>query len=229
MTTYEYDALGQKTKMIYADASNVQYFYTKNGRADYIIAAGGETIDLSYDTRSRVTTIAYPNETNTYSYYNNGWLKTANNSVCELSYEYDNIGRQTKEISQLLLTGTPLHEVNSSYDLQNSTKSITYPSGQVYNYEFDVRNRLIEAREGADVLVSKSYGLSNLTESTDYKYQGNIIASTSYTFSDNAWLTSMNHSYNGGNMGYNYTLDSLGNRKQEELVNLQLYTFKLTI
>lgn len=226
VTTYEYSPGFGRTKVIYPDGSYIKNVSDAVGRIDSIVTSGDMWADFTYNSKQQVSSVKYPNETNTYTYKKNGWLLTANNSVADLGFDYDMVGRTIKE--SMTMPGFSTHEVITTYDVQNMLNSTTYPSAVSFDYKFDQRNRLQRIEEGGSELASWTYGPTDLPDAKVYKYLGASISTTDYDFSDYSELETLSHTYNSDSFGYNYTFDSIGNKLQEELVHQPNYSSSYT-
>ncbi len=167
LITYSYDTTGNLTKKRYADTSEETYTYYPDGRLWTATNAA----------------IGY-----TFTYHQNGWLKTVTDTNGRtISYDdYDPLG-QKKQVTWFPTTPDQKQLVYG-YDSANRLKTITTPAG-TFTYGYDLLGR---------------------RESLTYPNQ--IIAT--YGYDDLQRLTSLNHQYQSTTIaGYGYTHDQVGNRK----------------
>ena len=171
--SYEYDALGRRTKMQVAGQPVVNYTYDGNSRLTEIntlingVAAG---FSLNYDTLGRRTSLTLPNGVKTNYTYDNAsrllnieHLSPLSSVLDALSYVYDPNGNRTSMSRQAVNLPLPNTVTNTSYNQANqmltfqpaneSVKNLTYDENgnltSVTNgcgtttYDWDARNRLV--------------------------------------------------------------------------------------
>ncbi len=157
VTSYEYDLLGQMTKMTLPDpdgaGSQTSPIYNYTYTADFLLDTEtdplGNVTDNDYNSRGWVTKIKLPdpdgvgtltNPEFTYTYDKLGQTLTETRPEFDsvsISYTYDDNGR-VEEISGPVTS----QDTTYVYDGLGRTTSITDASGRVVNYEYDSRNRL---------------------------------------------------------------------------------------
>lgn len=168
LITHYYDTQGHLTKKHYADGSEAAYTYYPDGA---LWTAANQYI--SY----------------TYTYYNNGWLKSVSDSNGRtINYDlYDNIG-QKKTVNYFPTT--------------SDAKTVTYG--------YDGANRLETVTSAAGTFT---IGYDNLSRRKTVTYP-NLITAT-YGYDDLNRLTSLSHAAAGGGIVTEsaYTHDQAGNRK----------------
>lgn len=105
--SYQYDILGNKTKLTYPEGSVVSYSYDKAGRLSSIMNGGGKTYSFSYDNLGRRATLAYPNGDKTgYGYDSAGRLtslihkNSAGAVIASNTYANDNVGNRLSNATQ---------------------------------------------------------------------------------------------------------------------------------
>ncbi len=136
---YEYNAIGEKTKLVYPDGRVAAYTYDTEGKLSGISGNGEETT-YSYDELGRLSLKLLPNGVSTeYSYLPGGNLEsmTSYDSKGELDkyfYTYDNAG---------LISG-----------INRSRRDLEKVSGQ-YKYSYDAIGRLTQTTH--DGMVKSAY------------------------------------------------------------------------
>lgn len=186
--SYQYDSLGNKTKLIYPEGSTVTYSYDSANRLKSIVNGGGKTYTFTYDSLGRRSKLSLPNGAYaSYSYDNSGRLtglshKTSSGStIASFAYTHDNVGNRL-------------------------TKSLD--TGTKYTYSYDSTYRLTEALSSTPGYSSntnaKGSGIATATQQQKefYTYDpvGNRLTSdtySTYTYNQNNQLLS-----NGGTYGY---------------------------
>lgn len=136
-TAYTYDDLGNKltqnsddtglTVYVYDDAENV------TGKAD----ANGQVTTYSYDALNRLTSVITGDQENDY-YYEYDNCTNGVGRLCKLSnnnharyYQYDAFGNITSQ-----------QAIRYHYDTADRLQSISYPSGAIVEYAFDLAGQI---------------------------------------------------------------------------------------
>jgi YD repeat-containing protein len=200
---YEYDSLGNLKKTIASDGSAVTNSYnaTDNRLAKTTLASGDEitfqydsagrivsqsatkcgTTGYAYNADGEVTTLTGASGDITYSYNNKGQVvKVLNPNGSSITYEYDLIGRVTKEMSKATLTATGL-TTQYGYDQLGNLKTVTDPTGGITTMNYDVVNRLIERILPNGITSNYSYNTDYQVTSLVHKdSSGAVLASVSY-------------------------------------------------
>jgi len=203
-TTYDYNGLGDITKLIDDRGFDTKYFYDTAGRHKKTeFADGGEIIydhdengniiqrkdqmnqitEYTFDELNRLTQVLYPEQTNVYSYDDSSRLKTASNENAAWVFDYDTLGRLNCQ-SQDGATTEFDYEVGPE-----STVTITYP--KTYREvvkTYDVRNRLADITTDS---ISSSYHYTNLDQIKKIT-RGNDI-STLFSYDPVGRVTSIHH------------------------------------
>ncbi|MBI4690151.1 MAG: RHS repeat protein [Nitrospirae bacterium] len=162
--SYEYDAIGRRTKMTVAGQPSVNYSYDANSRLTYIVGAGLAPAQMSYDALGRRTALSLPNGiTTNYSYDNASHLLNIEslnplNAILEkIGYSYDANGNRMSMDRQNVSVKLPspvsnisynsanqlltFNDKNISYDANGNMETITNTCGTT-TYTWDARNRL---------------------------------------------------------------------------------------
>lgn len=140
-TLYEYDDLGNLLKETSPDRGTTLYTYDTAGNLKTVKTARGPTVTYTYDALNRpilAAPQALPYRT-TYVYDSCangvGRLCSVNNSYSVVTYGYDGLGHVTEHQS-LLYTYTPAGRL----------KTMTYPSGAVVTYFYNVTGQVLRVR-----------------------------------------------------------------------------------
>ncbi|MCP5508978.1 MAG: hypothetical protein H7A39_00985 [Chlamydiales bacterium] len=157
ITSFEYDALGRviatQLPPYYKDVNNIASPYENRkydaaGNIIYIEDSDGQSVKTTYNALNQPTEVIKGNNTEKFSYYPSGLLKThtqANGLI--LSYEYDELGRKTY-VKSISSNGDVLRQEQWVYNAFHLTKHIDL-EGYVTSYKYDSAGRKIETeREG---------------------------------------------------------------------------------
>lgn len=119
VTTYEYNAADQLTKVTDGNGNSVYYEYDYAGRLVRTTDQMGYTSEIIYDTAGNPVKVILPEGvTESYTYDTNGNLMMVTDSLGAVtSYTYDTYGR---------------------------TMSVTDPVGVVYQYQYDIAGNLVK-------------------------------------------------------------------------------------
>ncbi|WP_295557691.1 RHS repeat-associated core domain-containing protein [uncultured Hyphomicrobium sp.] len=138
VTTLEYDAIGQITKITRPDGSYLTYIYNNARRLTTVTQADGQKIEYTYDLMGNM---------------NGQTIKDASNTiVLNQTQTFDELGRLLKQI------GAASQEFEYSYDKTSNLKTVTDPRSGVYGYAYDSVNRLIKEtdQESAEVNLTRN-------------------------------------------------------------------------
>jgi RHS repeat-associated protein len=145
-TRYTYDGLGNRTQEQSADRGTTNYSYDAVGNPLTITDARGATTNLAYDALNRLTGKAYQPGANAQATYPvqygydqgaNGLgrlTSTAYESATE-SYSFDANGRPLN-VARVVRSTSHLLGISYGYDAVGQLVSMTYPTGQVVNYQW---------------------------------------------------------------------------------------------
>lgn len=132
--TYEYDANGNRTKMINPDNGVTTYSYDQNGRLTQMNNAFNEVTMIAYDA---VSSIGYGNGITSNFSYNNinntdaiSIKKATNEIITDLSYTHDNIGNVTNFQKD---GNTTTYAYDGAYRLKKVTSSNATSKDYVYD------------------------------------------------------------------------------------------------
>ena len=168
------DDTGSKTA---AAVNKVIYAYDTAKRLKSSTDAEGRKTEFSYDTRDRISKIAYNDTSTELFFYGTGananlLIKKKDRNGNTTKFEYDDLGRAkttTRAYSIMSVNGnsetvnpTSLQSVERCTYLDGTTlKASCTIDGNLVEYFYDYRNRLIETRRHADadsvLITSKTY------------------------------------------------------------------------
>ena len=198
--TYEYDAVGNRTK-----------------RTDY----AGRATDYVYDNLNRLTNISYVNQSSanaTYAYDDLSHLTSAANNAGTVSFTYDNRSR--------LKTSTDVHNRSVEYGYDGSgNRTQLKLAGAVHTaYAYDAASRLTTltdeanqnftfAYDNADRLISKTlpngvastFNYDGMSRLTELKHQKAATVLTNNDFAYNATNQISQINEHGSDFAGNFT------------------------
>jgi YD repeat-containing protein len=180
-TTYVNDVAGNVTRK--TDAKQVLNFtYDADNRLETVDAPGtADDVTLTYDQWGRLSTQATSAASTTFTYHATGHLASRTDTV-----------------------GTRSFTSTYAYDLDENLTSITYPSGRVVAYEYDVYNRLTTVRQNGAVFADQ-FTYDDGGRLASYR-TGTVVHSVTYDAAGRTrTLTS------GSALNLTYTYDRVGN------------------
>src|SRR6185437_12528452 len=137
--SYGYDLAGRRVNMTVAGQPQVTYSYDNANRLTQI-AQGSSTVGFSYDNINRRSTLTLSNGVNmSYSYDNDSHVtgityKFSTNTLGDLSYSYDSLGRRTQVGGSFAQTGLPAAMNSATYDAANE---LTNWNGTSISYDLN--------------------------------------------------------------------------------------------
>jgi RHS repeat-associated protein len=135
--SYGYDLAGRRASMTVAGQPQVTYSYDNANRLTQI-AQGTSTVGFSYDTANRRSTLTLSNGVNmSYTYDNDSRVtgityKFNANTLGNLTYSYDSLGRRTQVGGSFAQTGLPGTVASATYDVANE---LTNWNGTAISYD----------------------------------------------------------------------------------------------
>ena len=139
VATYAYDANGNRIGLTYANGTTTTYAYNQANLVTSVVNKKGNTTLSSH----------------TYTYYLDGNIASENENGTTKTYEYDGLGRLTKETKNGTIT-------SYTYDLNGNRATMTQ-NGVTTAYEYDANNRLLKET------------VAGAVTSYDYDNNGNLI------------------------------------------------------
>lgn len=143
--SYEYDAAGNRTKMIDQDGGVTTYEYDQLNRMTKITDPQGESTTYTYDPLSNIVNQAYPNNTQT-------------------SYLYDSLNRIVRLANEKTGGQEVISSFDYTYDAAGMCTSATMDNGNYTEYRYDSLYRLT-----AETLYDSGPG-SRLRYQASYTY-----------------------------------------------------------
>ena len=145
--------MGARTLLSSPDTGTVLFTYDEAGnlveKTDEVLRSRGETIRYSYDGLERLVRTSYPRTAPTVYVYGDenasqglvGRLIRREDSSGSVSYEYGLLG-ETTAMTRIIERLAPLADDESARfeyisDYLGRMQSITYPDGEVVNYDYD--------------------------------------------------------------------------------------------
>ena len=153
----EYDAVGNRTKLIDPDAGTSTYTYDALGRLKTQTDANGYQTINTYNTRGQLTQkkigSAYTYYTYGTSNTNNGLLLSMSRDGETESYQYDSYGRLSQE-SRYFLDAERTLTKSYTYNQQGLLASKTYPNQLSVSYNYDSHGYLESMYSGSRLLYA---------------------------------------------------------------------------
>jgi RHS repeat-associated protein len=161
---YSYDSAGRRTTMQVAGQSQVAYTWDNTNRLAGI-TQGTNSVGFTYDNANRRSSLTLPNGIVASYSYDQGSRLTGisyglgGNSVGNLSYTYDSLGRRISMGGALATLNLPQPLASATYDAANELSNwngvgISYDangsmvSDSVHTYSWDARNQLASIDSG---------------------------------------------------------------------------------
>jgi len=181
---YQYDNVGNKKMLTYADGSYITYNYDPIDRLDQIMTDNNQVIaDYTYDDLLKKMQIDFLNGTQTLYQYDQAdrlWnltnkITSSQSIISQFNYGYDMVGNRISMNSQ---EGTHLYVYDNIYQFQN----VNYPEGYPFHdmaYNFDgVGNRSSTANGGTVAYTSNILNQYTNVGGTAYTYdvKGNLTS-----------------------------------------------------
>ena len=214
-TSYQYDGFDRLLKTCYPAAGitgctsatdYVQSTYDPNGNVTNLRLRDGQNIAFTYDFLNRLTFKNLPGGEPdvSYGYDLFGRMTSANQSGNALSFTYDALDRNRKQIG-------PHGEIKYDYDAASRRTRMEWPDAFYVNYDWDFTNAVTAVRENgatSGVGILASYGYDNLGRRTSIT-RGNGT-STMHGYNPGSQLTSLEQNLSGTasdqTLGFSYNV-----------------------
>jgi len=147
--SYGYDLAGRRASMTVTGQPQITYSYDNANRLTQI-AQGTSTVGFSYDTVNRRSTLTLSNGVNmSYTYDNDSRVtgityKFNANTLGNLTYSYDSLGRRILVGGSFAQTGLPTAVTSATYDAANE---LTNWNGLTISYDLN-GNMLSDGTDG---------------------------------------------------------------------------------
>ncbi|WP_230970566.1 RHS repeat domain-containing protein [Nitrogeniibacter aestuarii] len=144
-TSFQVNGLGQVLFEGSPDRGNITYGYDAAGNLVSRTFASGITEVRTYDAASRPESIRYVKGATTYwrkfdyQWNPRGQLERLNAAGGNMKYEYDALGRVTRNLFSVMGPGM---DVRYAYDNAGRLSRITYPSGRQLDIGYDTAGRI---------------------------------------------------------------------------------------
>ena len=193
-TTYQYDAIGNRTRMTMPDGTIINYTYDANNRLTNIsVPDVGQSFSLAYNSLNRRTTLLYPNAIQTtYTYDAKANLIDITtqkaSSTYKQTYTYDKTGNRTSYTEPSGIhnyTYDPTYQLVSADHTNIPDENYTYdPVGNRLNTTVDNANRLIEDQnhtyqyDNNGNLIQKTHKITGIITQYTYDFENRLIKIT---------------------------------------------------
>lgn len=168
-TTFSFNATGRIVATIYPNNDIDSIYYNKAGLIIRKKDHNEIYTDFIYDDAERIINKTYSDgitPADNFTYDKNSRLISANNSVAQLSCQYDNTTRPVRYV-QVVDGITDVIEYD--YDIENRLESIIYPDGMLLENKKDFRNRLDSIKINSSLIVAYfDYQDTMLSQKTFY-------------------------------------------------------------
>jgi len=134
VTSFEYDAISQITKVTRPDGTYFSYTYDNARRLTTVTSNAGETINYTRDLMGNITATNIKN--------------TGGAIVFSQTQTFDELGRLLTNI------GASSQTTAYAYEKNDNLKSVTDPRSGVYTYAYDSLNRLIRETDQESAQVN---------------------------------------------------------------------------
>lgn len=148
-TTYTYDEGGRVAQVLYPDGKNEQYLYDMRGNVATFKDKAGNTQRYFHDAMGNLAKVTYlfTGTIQNYTYNAKGNLLTVSDPNTTITRSYDLLGRM---LSESTAYGTqPARTTTYSYNDSARIFTITYPSGRMVEYSYNIRGILANVQSKA--------------------------------------------------------------------------------
>ena len=236
VTSFENDALGRPTAVIYNDGNKVYYSYNYMGKITEYTDKTGLITEYTYDaTGNLVESVTNDEIKTTYTYDANGNLLSKTDTLGGLiSYSYDSMNNCISYTDE----NEGVYEY--TYDYMRNITSMKNPNGDISGYEYDKMGNVISktAYNGAVIeyyydaagnIISSKDAIENVTNYS-YDGKGQLLTKTDIY----GYVTSMEYDAFGNIIKVTdaseediyLTYDNMNNLVKTELSNGDINEFK---
>ncbi|MEK7837750.1 MAG: hypothetical protein AAB328_07185, partial [candidate division NC10 bacterium] len=209
-TTITYDTLSRKTSMTDPDMGYWIYTYDANGNLISQKDAKNQTILFTYDVLNRVTKKDYPAGTDVLYYYDEttstnykGRLTRVTDASGTEKFYYDKLGRITKTIKTV---NSVNYTTETTYDALSRTTSIKYPDNEIVSYTYDTGGNLSQITSYATYSNYNALG-----QPVNVTYANGVSTIYQYYTSNNRLYSITTTKQSQGLQNLSYTYDNTGN------------------
>ena len=148
IASYVYDANGNRISMTNANGTSTVYTYNKANLVTSVQNLSGDTVLSSH----------------TYTYYLDGNIQSETENGETKSYEYDDLGRLTREVKEGILRA---YDISYTYDARGNRATKTQGLATT-TYSYDANNRLLaESAPGSTTVYTYDANGNTLSAMTD--------------------------------------------------------------
>jgi len=248
VTKYSYDRFGKQHTLIDPLGQTETYDYDINGNLRTKLDRNGSVTAYTYDLMGRLTNMAVtkageqtPCDSTSYTYARSGQKLSESNNVSTAQFQYDALGRMTRETSgttvkdyaynignlrtSFVLTVSGIQELNNtySYDILGRLETVS-GSGVSAQYGYDVNGNRAAVVYGNGVSETYAYNKANLVTQVANKKGTATLSQYDYTYDlSGNQITKIDHA---GKMNA-YTYDGLGQLtgETEKLNDVQVQSY----
>ncbi|WP_171014189.1 RHS repeat protein [Chitinivorax sp. B] len=162
-TRYNYNGLGDLLQLVSPDTGTTRYSYDNAGQLKTKTDARNKTETRSYDNLGRVTSLAFGDQTHTFTWDSaangKGRLASLQDTSGTTHYRYDAQGRLSgKTLSFTAIGGVGgeagKREVSYSWNEQGQLTQLTYPSGFKVTYSYNSNGQVSAVQLNGQALIS---------------------------------------------------------------------------
>lgn len=219
ITQIWYDSLGRKIKMNDPDMGIWAYEYDKAGNLIKQTDAKGQALEFIYDSINRLTQKKANGQTIvSYNYDNNGKqncigrLSDISDQSGSTDFYYDNLGREIKSAKSVAGSGS--YAVERTYDALDRLNTLKYPDNSIIQYEYNPQGiaKVIDVTNSSEYISDIDYSPTGQITRIQY---GNGTE-TNYAYDPNTLrLSNLNtQSPFGKIQDLSYQFDKAGNVTQ---------------
>ena len=207
-THYTYDNMGRLSTETTASGGTVRYEYDELNLKDKLTNARGQVKTYVNDVMGRVSGIVSTQDTVSYTYDDNGNVKTVTDSNGTITRDYDALNRVSRYVD------TFGREIGYQYDAVGNLQRITYPDDTYVTYGYDENNNLTSVTDWQGRITSYGYNENNQVV-TVTKPDGSV---TTTVYDDRQRIASTVERTASGAIitGYEYTYDTIGRISSEK-------------
>ena len=219
VTSYMYDASGNRTATTLPDGSTTRSSYDAKGNVASTTDALNQTTTYSYNNFGQVTSIRdAQGEITGYGYDASGNLtSTTDPAGATTQYQYDSRGKVTK------VTNAAGQATSFTYDAGGNLASVTDPTGATTSYGYDASGNLTAQTDASGATTGFAYNAKNqVVKVTDP--QGNV---TVYSYDANGNKASQTDA-NGNSTTYRYNFKGDLVSARDTLGNVTTYAYGST-
>jgi YD repeat-containing protein len=234
ITYYSYDRNNRLVKVTKPLLQETTYEYDAVGNRTAVLDTKGQRIEYEYNEINRLITVRYyypgdhstPVKTVDFTYDDIGNISTYNDGTTSATYTYDDLSRK---ISESINYGSFTLNYGYTYYANGVKKSFTGPDGEIISYTYDENNRLTGINIPGQGQITNIYDQAHWNSpaktmlpggsSTDYTYDPlmqvktitakdpgqNAILTRNYNYSPAGNITAKNTEHDN----YAYQYDNL--------------------